>query len=70
MLTAGIVLGILAAAAHLATHFMRNVMNTRRERARGYGGTQDIAMLGLLVTILMLIASLICLSLATQSLRR
>ncbi|MHB9105607.1 MAG: hypothetical protein ACYDCO_01010 [Armatimonadota bacterium] len=39
---------------------LRGIINRRRERASGLGGTQDIAIKGLLITAVCIVGALVC----------
>jgi uncharacterized membrane protein len=44
----------------LATEILRSAVHKRRERTRGIGGTQDIAMWGSLIGLIFCVAAITC----------
>jgi hypothetical protein len=54
-----IILTVSAIAVLMATSVLRSVVHRHRERVQGIGGTQDIAMWGLVVAWALLIAAMV-----------
>ena len=50
------VLGVVSA---IATEFARSIMNHRRIQQRGVGGTQDIAICGLLIMVVCILGTVV-----------
>ena len=65
-----IVLATAAALTYPATEVLRSVVHRRRERLYGIGGTQDIAMAGATVMLLLCIAMLVYVIAVARSLGR
>jgi hypothetical protein len=57
---AAFVFAVLGSVVIIGTDFVRGIVHHRRERIRGIGGTQDIAMWGTLITFACYIAAGIC----------
>ena len=49
----------LAVITRIATEILRSVYNTKRVRETGIGGTQDIAMIGIALTVLWILLAII-----------
>jgi hypothetical protein len=60
----GGICAISAVGALVATEILREVVNRRRVREHGIGGTQDIAFWGMLVASAFLLAALTCFGMA------
>ena len=69
MLAAAIILGVVALAFWPAVQVLRGVVDARRVRETGIGGTQDIAMWATLVSLLLFVAAGATMYLAAASLR-
>lgn len=63
MWTLAIVLAVLSVTIFPATQVLRNIVDARRVRARGYGGTGDIAIWSIAITLILIVADIICLCL-------
>jgi hypothetical protein len=70
VLTAAIILAVGFVLSLIVTERVRDIVDARRVRERGIGGTQDVALWGLLVALVLVIASLVGMILAVQELRR
>lgn len=69
MVTAYCISGFLLVAAFPATRMLRNVVGARRERRGELNATQDIVLWAMPVWFLLIIANIVCLYLASASLR-
>ena len=57
---AGAICGLCAVAALVTTEILREALNRRRVREHGIGGTQDIAIIGVLIATAFLLGALTC----------
>lgn len=57
---AAVMLTALAAATLIGLEVVRSVVDARRRRATGVGGTQDIATWSLILTVIFLVAAIAC----------
>jgi len=55
-----IVFAICSFVSMIVTEIIRSIVHRRREKRYGLGGTQDIAMWGTLVTIVLQISAIAC----------
>ena len=55
-----ITLVLIAVATTVGTEIARSIVHRRRERLRGIGGTQDIAIVGMLVSAMCYLAAAVC----------
>ena len=67
MLTAALLLSLLAPVIPITIHILRNIVDRRRLQREGLGGTQDIAMWGTLVMFVWLLATITCWILALST---
>ncbi len=63
-MTAAAVLVFLAIGVMVLTEVLRSVIHARRKSQDGLGGTQDIAMWGVIICLLLLAAASVCLVLS------
>ena len=70
MWTLTIVLTVLLAAIFPATQILRDIVDARRVRERDYGGTGDIAIWSIAITLILIVADIICLCVLIVSVRR
>ena len=63
-MTAAAILVFIAIGVMILTEVLRSVMHARRKSKDGLGGTQDIAMWGVLICLLLLILAAVCLVLS------
>ena len=57
---AAIIFAVCWIGSIFATSILRGIIDKRRERTRGIGGTQDIAMWGTLFGLASMIGALVC----------
>lgn len=57
---AAVMLTALAGATLIGLEVVRSVVDARRRRATGVGGTQDIATWSLILTVIFLVAAIAC----------
>lgn len=63
-MTAAAVLVFVAIGVMILTEVLRSVIHSRRKSKDGLGGTQDIAMAGVTICLLLLIIAAVCLALS------